>query len=202
MPKPKRKPAFQYLYPMKPKLIYRGAYFERLLDDPGWVAELKYDGNRAMVYVLDYQDVQVWDRHANRVEEDIIPGIYAALRRLPLPPGTILDGELYPRGIAAQKRPVPGKYKLALFDVMGLNEPLRARQAVLRSILTGRESTALHFVEQAHTDKRAFVDRVWEDPNSEGIVLKKLDSKRRDDSRTTKTSPQWLKLVKPTKARA
>jgi ATP-dependent DNA ligase len=202
MPKRKRKPAVQYLYPMKPKVIHRGAYFDRLLADPEWVAELKYDGNRAMVYVLDVGYIEVWDRHAHRIEEAVIPSLYAALRRLPLPAGTILDGELYPRGVTARKRPVPGKYKLALFDLMELPEPLRARQALLRNLLAGRESVALHFVEQAATDKAAFVERVWDDPDSEGVVLKRLDSKRLDDPRTTRVSPHWLKLVRPTKARA
>lgn len=200
MPKPKR--AFQYLYPMKPKVIHRGSFLDRLLADPAWVAEVKYDGNRAMVYVLDHGYVEVWDRHAHRIEETIIPGIYAALRRLPLPPGTILDGELYPRGVTARKTSAPGRYKLALFDVMAVEEPLRVRQATLRGVLSGRESVALHYVEQTVADKAAFVDRVWADPKSEGVVLKKLDSPRLDDPRTTRVSPLWLKLRKPSKARA
>jgi ATP-dependent DNA ligase len=186
---------------MKPTRIYQGAYFDKLLADPAWVAELKYDGGRGCLYVLDDGSVELWDRHQNIVPAEIVPDIYAALRRLPLPPGAILDGEIYPRGFAGTKYPAPGKFKLALFDVL-MNEPLRARQAALRGVIGDKTEGVIHYVDQAHEDKRAFFDRIWGDPKAEGIVLKRLDSFRLDDPRVTKDSPYWAKVVKPTKAQA
>lgn len=188
-------------FPMKPTRIYQGAYFDKLLADPAWVAELKYDGGRGLVYVLDDGRVELWDRHQRIVPAEIVPDIYAALRRLPLPPGAILDGEIYPRGFAGMKYPAPGKYRLALFDVI-MDEPLRTRQAALRGVIGERTEGVLHYVDQVHEGKRAFFDRIWQDPKAEGIVLKRLDGKRLDDPRVTKDSPYWVKVVKPTKAQA
>jgi len=199
---PKLAPSFQYFFPMKPTLAYQGTYFDKLLLDPAWDIELKYDGNRGNVYVLADRQIELWDRHRHIIPEAIVPDLYAALRRLPLPPGTILDGEVYPRGVAATKHPSPGKFKLALFDIMGLSEPLKTRQATLRGVVSDRTTGVVHYVEQAHDDKRAFFDKVWQDDRAEGVVLKKLDSPRTDDPKTTKVSPFWVKVVKPTKARA
>jgi ATP-dependent DNA ligase len=187
---------------MKPQRIYQGKYLDKLLEDPEWDIEMKVDGTRGNIYVLADRRIELWDRHRNIIPEEIVPDLYAALRRLPLPPGTILDGEVYPRGVAATKHPAPGKFKLALFDIMALNEPLKTRQATLRGVLGGRTTGIVHYVEQAHDDKRAFFDQVWQDERAEGVVLKKLDSPRIDDPKTTKVSPYWIKVVKPSRARA
>ncbi len=187
-------------FPMKPTLAHQGRYFDQLLADPTWNIELKYDGARGMIYVLADGRPELWDRHRNIVPEQIVPDVYAAIRRLALPPGTILDGEVYPRGMTATKHPAPGKFKRAVFDIMGLNEPLKTRQATLRGVVS--PVGIVHYVEQAHDEKRAFFDKVWQDDRAEGVVLKKLDSPRLDDPKTTKVSPYWIKVVKPTKARA
>lgn len=196
MKKPTLPPA--YRYPMKPTLIYHGEYLDRLLGDAGWVIERKYDGCRSMVYALDDR-VEIWDRHANLVPEEVVPDIYAAVRALNLPAGIALDGEIYPRGVMTTKHPAPGKFQLALFDVMtsGL---LRARQKSLRALV--RAGTVAHYVEQATMRKPSFLARIWGDTESEGVVLKRLDSVRLDDPKTTRISPYWVKLLKPTLARA
>lgn len=194
--KPPRPP--QYRYPMKPTLIYHGEYLDRLLADDAWVIERKYDGCRSMIYALEDR-VEIWDRHANLVPETTVPDLYEAVRALKLPAGIVLDGEIYPRGVMATKRPAPGKFRLALFDLLAPGA-LHARQEKLRALV--RAGKAVHYVEQTVASKARFLARIWADAESEGVVLKRLDSARLDDSRTTRISPHWVKLLKPTLARA
>jgi len=192
-----------YLYPMKPTRIHFGSYFDQLMADPEWVVELKYNGARGMVYVHG-DGLEVWDRHHNKINEARIPDVYVALRELHLEAGTVLDGELYPRGVAASQHPAPGKFKLALFDVMvNSGMMLYQRQALLRSTFhraaATREIGTVHLVEQANAEKRAFVDRIWTDERAEGVVIKLLSSLRMDDPKRTRVSPHWVKVLKPTK---
>lgn len=191
-----------YVFPMKPVRIYPGPTADRLLNDPKWVIETKYDGCRAMVYVGSDGTIEVWNRHERIIPESRIPDIYAELRRLPLPPGTVLDGEVYPRGVVATATPAPGVYKLALFDIMQVRGSLDARQARLRAILESVSLSRVHFVEQAEVDKRQFLARAMADPLCEGVVLKQRDSGRVDNPKRSVESPVWLKIRKPDKAKA
>jgi ATP-dependent DNA ligase len=190
-------PAYRYV--MKPTRVYPGSYVDQVLVDPLWIVELKYDGSRTCVYVDDQTgDVQLWNRHGVRIPEARIPDIYEAVRELALPSGTILDGEVYPRGLGTTATPALGKFKYALFDVMGSQEPLELRQARLRRLIR-RVPDPVHYVDQTVKDKAAFVERVMADPVSEGVVMKRLDSLRMDDPRVTHDSPYWLKMMKPRK---
>src|SRR3990172_9293681 len=128
-----------YRFPMKPVRAYPGPHVDRVLADPAWNIELKYDGHRGMVYVNGDGTVEVWNRHEGFIPGLRIPDIYAVLRSLHLDAGTVLDGEIYPRGVNSGRMvpALPGTYKLALFDVMHLARPLAERQARLVEMIAG-----------------------------------------------------------------
>lgn len=187
----------QYVYPMKPTRIHVGAYFDKLMADPNWVLELKYDGSRGMVYVLENGRIEIWNRHHIRISESRIPDIYEAIYKLNLQPGTVLDGEIYPRGVGNSQVSASGKFLFAFFDMIQPGA-LDSRQELLRSLCM--PGGVIHLVEQAIGEaKREFFEKVWKDERAEGIVLKALASRRMDDVRQTRISPFWTKVLKPTK---
>lgn len=186
---------------MKPTRIHFGDYFNRLMADPNWVVELKYDGARGMIYVLEDGRVEIWNRHHTKISESRIPDLYEAVYQLALPPGTVLDGEIYPRGVACSQKSARGMYRFALFDMMKVQKPLGERQVTLRDLVPVIEGP-VHIVEQAALDeasKREFFQKIWRDERAEGLVMKQLQSRRMDDLRQTRISPLWVKVLKPTK---
>lgn len=59
---------FKYFYPEKPMLIHIDqAIFEEMSNDPKYIAELKYNGARCEVHLIE-GEVEFWDRHGKPLD--------------------------------------------------------------------------------------------------------------------------------------
>jgi ATP-dependent DNA ligase len=183
---------------MKPVRVPYGPLVERLLADSAYRIEQKVDGSRLMAY-KEGGELQFWNRHGNFLAPELLPLLYANLDWLP--DDIALDAEIYPRGVSHNIRPDnAGKYKLAIFDLIVPGVSLVERHAELCRLFSGYDdhSGLVHLVRGTNVDKSAFMDDIMQLPESEGIVLKKLDSKRKDDLKACKEVVDWLKVMKAT----
>jgi ATP-dependent DNA ligase len=98
----------KYYYPCKPNPLSPGSRFFAELDrDPSWIAEIKKNGWRCLVYREKY--LTLWTREKTTINEPL-----ESLRDslMAVPEQTVLDGEFI------HKRTVDVKGKLYLFDAL------------------------------------------------------------------------------------
>lgn len=118
-----------YVYPCKPNRIYpNSAFFNRLDNDPAWIAEVKKNGWRCLA--AKDNTLTLWTRHHTTIK-DRLPELRAILDRLP--PGTVLDGEL----LQNRTKQIKGVYYV--FDIIQYEGksvavyPLYARRPILEA---------------------------------------------------------------------
>ena len=182
-----------YLYPCKPNwLAPDSSFFAALDNDDRWVAEVKKNGWRCLVY-RENDSVILYTRHRTVINEKL-PRLRDYLR-VAVPPGTILDCEL----IHSRTKTV--KEFLYPFDLLTLSReplverPLEYRRALLEKYISPSPGL-FEIARQFTTDKVALYERVIAgDPDvDEGIVLKKLSSKYLPSPTRCLQHPQWFKV--------
>ena len=193
---------FKYFYPEKPTLMTKEQdFFEEISNDPNWVAELKYNGQRCMLWIIDGK-VEFWGRHGKKLayndnpNPDIIDYMIAKF-----PKGCFLfDAEL------RHNKTVGVRDKLVIWDVFIFrNEFLNKEQYwTRRAILKNRiglawddTQNAVKLIEQYPHSFNQVYDRVIKDDEIEGLVLKNLRGKL-NISRTSASNSTWMyKVRKP-----
>ena len=185
-----------YIYPCKPnQLAPDSSYFLTLDNDDRWVAEVKKNGWRCLVY-RENGSVTLYTRHHTRIL-DALPNLRNYLT-VAVPPGTILDGEL------VHHRTKGTKEFFYLFDMLSycgspvVNEPLSHRRTLIDSMVLGTAGL-VEVARQTCTGKVALFNRIIEEKNEadEGIVLKKLSSKYLPSQTSCLQHPYWLKVKRP-----
>ena len=191
---------------MKPVLV--GEDVLRAIDLSDYRMEKKYDGIRVLVVVAD--QVSLWTRHKRKYRTP--ESILEELRRMNLPHGTVLDGELWER----EKR---GGWEegdsetcqIALWDCVSLrrkdlsDQPIERRRVALRNLVDGK-SDRIWTVEDEdpsigrimEINEEALKDREFPGTRSgsiHGVVLKRKGSPRRDRPNRSAPHPDWLKVV-------
>jgi bifunctional non-homologous end joining protein LigD len=161
----------------------------------GWAYELKYDGFRAVVAIVD-GEMAMWSRN----ELDLaprFPAVAAALSKLRVPE-VVLDGEVVvldeqgaPRFQLLQQG--DRRELLIVFDILWLGgEDLRKRtyderRAILEKTLK-RTPAAIHVAEKIETSGAAALERAKKS-GWEGII-----AKRRTSIYEGRRSKEWLKI--------
>ena len=178
----------RYYYPCKPNPLSPDSRFFAELDrDISWVAEIKKNGWRCLVY----RDTQLtlWTREKTVINEPL-----ESLRDglMSVPEQTILDGELI------HFRTTGLKGKLYLFDALMfkgkilINLPLSDRRKYLEESIS--EITDIEIAKQVQLGKRRLYYQAIQEAVNEGIVLKKLDSRYPVSDRRCLQNPFWLKV--------
>ncbi|WP_217236262.1 ATP-dependent DNA ligase [Streptomyces sp. AC555_RSS877] len=174
---------------------------------PGWAAEPKWDGYRALLLV-DAGRVVLRSRRGTEMVQ-AFPEVVAGV--VQLPDATALDGELVVweegrlaferlqgrlqhRGAGAVRAAAEWPVHFVAFDVLRLSGsdttgwPYRRRRAALESVFTARRLTAPWALSPSTTDP-ATVEQwlTWTAVGMEGVVFKRLDDVYRPSVRG------WLK---------
>jgi bifunctional non-homologous end joining protein LigD len=178
----------------------------RPFDEPGWTAELKYDGYRVLAGI-EKAGVRLKSRNGADATK-----WYPELRSLgALPSGTVLDGEvcvlddigrsdfvrLQARSRRRGRPEGSDPVVFCVFDVLVLRgrdlreKPLRDRKTTLRGLLVEPPHSVL--LVQDMPDKVEWLYRQAIALELEGIVAKRLDSVYLSGQR----SNAWLKIKRP-----
>jgi ATP-dependent DNA ligase len=183
---------FTYFYPEAPALAnIDQPLFARLSDDPQWIAEPKYNGQRLELHCLPGEEPQFWGRHKNRLTYSPSREVLAAIEDLHLPGYCILDGEL-------RHAKVPGvSHKIMFYDVhvwdweILLGKPFWFRRGLIEDHIFG---FPFDFPLQYRTEFLKHFSLVVQDPELEGLVMKRFDGKLALGRKAAVTSTWMIKV--------
>jgi DNA ligase 1 len=169
-------------------------------NDDSYITELKLDGFRT-IWTKFENKVRIYTRHNNE-----ITSIFPELINLPIPNGTVLDGEIIvtdnqgkPDFEAVMERFKSRKSRhsisFSVFDIIYFNSkkitslPLLERKEILKEVIT-EDSSLLNKVQWIRGNGVQYFDLIKQH-DLEGIVLKKANSKYQ----VNKRSHDWLKVI-------
>jgi ATP-dependent DNA ligase len=185
-----------YFYPnMANRIDIDSPMMNRLNNDKGWIAELKYNGWRCLA-VKNFDKVFLWTRHRTLINMPL-KAIREQLHGLPN--GTILDGELL------ERRTKGTKGMLYLFDIiMDGCEPMFQKTLSERKERLHRTAEKIlddniFMATPTHIGKKELYRKgIEEEANgdvlTEGIVIKKLSSKYQRNQASCPLNPFWVKV--------
>ena len=189
---------FLYFYPEKPSLIHiEQPLFQELDNDPAYNAELKYNGIRLQLHILN-GEIQFWDRHGKQLGYEPDADLKLALRSaFPRTMGyCLLDGEL------RHNKTIGIRNKLVLWDTFIWNgelltsKPYFKRRNLLRNILDV-DGEPLGLIKEHLTDFRKVYDDAILRDEIEGLVIKKTTGMLQL-GRTAGVKSNWMfKVRKP-----
>ena len=192
-------------YPMKPVRVDEGV-FDRL-DLSSYTMEKKYDGFRLIMEVN--KGIRLYTRQ--KVSMTVPLNLVSPLESLGLPPGTILDGEIWnedKRGAWAHDS--RSLCRVTFWDVIRFNNkdvsdlPIEDRREILKTSINSNGFVSSVDIDEAKKDDfyRIKADAIGHKitTNSRtgyihGVVLKKNKSPRRDHSNRSIEHADWLKVV-------
>lgn len=187
----------------------------RISADPKWVAELKLDGGRYMLYILK-NGARLFSRHISVKDDRLVektenvPHITHVSH--PDLAGTVLDGEItIPGGDFGNVLNVMGAHsdkaearqaagtqaRLTVFDCPRhkgrdiTNKPLHERQAIAKEVIRLLHNPNVVFIEQRTTDKMEWFKEIVA-AGGEGIILKDINSQYYPGKR----GAAWIKVKK------
>ena len=176
---------------VKPMLL---TYQEGINQEPGWIAEPKFNGHRLLL-----GDNYSYTRHGTittHIYPELLLSGYNAL----------LDGELIAPGTTSPdnfegamsrfhgNKEQPIQYMA--FDILTYNnqsvmsQPIEERKGLLTELLSKLDSPYIHLVPYVLDEANAFFD-VIKEKNMEGIVIKRSGSKYTPNRR----SDNWRKII-------
>jgi DNA ligase 1 len=185
-----------YLF-VSPMLLHKS---DHPFDDDNYITELKLDGFRAICTKFDNK-VKIYTRHKNEITSK-----FPELVNLPIPDGTVLDGEIIvtdfqgkPDFEAVMERFMSKRSEhqisFSVFDVIYHNGKkitdltLLERKVVLEEIIPS-DTPLLNKVLWLEGSAEQYFDLIRQH-GLEGIVQKKADSKYQINKR----SHDWLKVI-------
>ena len=169
---------FKYFYPEQPKLLVRGQpLFTDLSENPLWVAEPKYNGQRTMLHIIDGV-AEFWGRHGKKLTYKPSKEMEEALKTFPNVGYYLLDGEL------RHNKTKNVKDKLVLWDVIIHNnkllndKPYWARRSLLLDLgLTINDLMIISLIKQYKENFQKAFDGLMPFEEFEGLVLKNTQGK-------------------------
>lgn len=171
--------------------------FEEMSADPNWIAELKYDGRRCELWIIDGK-VEFWGRHGKLLAYNNEPdeAMVADLQKK-FPKGIFLfDAELRDKKVKGIRD------KLVIWDVfifMGRvmnREQYWTRRAILENRI-GDLKGNVQLIEQYTTNFREAYDENIKRDEIEGLVMKNQHGML-NISRTSAANSNWMyKVRKP-----
>lgn len=204
---------FKYFYPERPVLVHRDQdLVDRLSDDPNWIAELKYNGQKLELHVIDGK-VLFYGRHGNllKYHYDPSPELVEYFKKR-FPKGYYLfSGEL------RHNKVVGVQHKIVLWDVFIYKnqflykEPYWARRAFLEKHFHSfgdatfqnldiykKNNYPVCLIYQFKTDFKKVFNEVIKEDELEGLVMKNLQGKL-DLGRKSGPDSKWqFKIRKET----
>lgn len=182
---------------ISPMLLHKS---DQPFDDDSYITELKLDGFRTIWTKFDNR-VRIYTRHNNE-----ITSMFPELVKLPLPDGTVLDGEIIvtdndgkPDFEAVMERfkskKSEHKISFSVFDIIYFNNiratslPLIERKGILEKIIT-EDTPLLNKVKWVEGTGIQYFDLIKQH-DLEGIVQKKANSRYQINKR----SSDWLKVI-------
>lgn len=182
----------RYYYPCMPqRLSVTSPYFDELDNDKGWIAEVKKNGWRCLVY--KDSEVRLYTRDKTLVKEPL--NEIKEYFNMILPENTIIDGELIHYRTKEDKR------RFYVFDIIMLagklvnNLKLFERRKFLEEVIKNLPNF-IELSEWVRIGKRNLYNKSIEGDLNEGIVLKKLDSVYPLSDRKCLNNPFWIKVKK------
>jgi ATP-dependent DNA ligase len=181
----------KYYFPCKPNpLSPTSPFFDELDRDTAWVAEVKKNGWRCLVY--RDSGLVLWTRHHTTIDEPV-PELRERL--MAVPDQTVLDSEFLHHRTAGIKG------FLYLFDILVwkgkvlINLPLQERRKYLEGAI--EPDASIEIAHQVRIGKKQLFTQAIRQESDEGIVLKKLDSRYLVSESRCLQHPFWLKVKRP-----
>lgn len=182
---------------VSPMLLHKS---DEPFDDDSYITELKLDGFRAIWTKLDNK-VRIYTRHNNE-----ITAMFPELINIPVPNGTILDGEIIvtddqgkPDFEAVMQRfkskSSEHNISFSVFDIIYYNGekiahlPLLKRKEILEDVIT-EDTSLINKVKWIEGSGIQYYDLIKQN-DLEGIVQKRASSKYQINRR----SQDWLKVI-------
>lgn len=202
----------KYIYPPRPILCQIDwEMVQEINDSPEWVAELKLNGDRCMIFVYD-GIFEFWSRHGHTLKRySPSEQLLDALQHCGIPDGSIIDGELI------HMRHHSIKHTLLFYDVLAWNGEytnrldLEQRVAFLDRLNFGRDlwrslqysfniyplfDAIMHGREHPHLTHATTTYGQDITPLIEGLVLKKRIQSRFTLERRSAKEVGWMFKVR------
>lgn len=212
MPKPNLQPSepMRFRFPDNPNEAGPAILLDLKKREPGeWVGQYKWDGWRSLLYKQNGQ----WVRHSKydtglQAKTPIPATLIQELNALNFPDGTAFDGEWM--GMRAVNH-LNGRHYLILYDLHyheGLwqgDKPYAQRLALLTNLFDTHKARCkvqtlnIELIESSPGaagtgNLLELFQRAKTMPLTEGIVVKRLDSKLKGGLADSAKNPQWIKV--------
>ncbi len=190
---------FKYFYPEKPKLLVRGQpLFTELSENPLWIAEPKYNGQRTTLHIIN-GDVEFWGRDGKKLTYKPSPEMEETLQIFPNVGYYLLDGEL------RHNKTKKIRDKLVLWDVFIHNnkllnsQPYWARRSLLLDMnLKINDLMTISLIRQYTNNFQKAYDSLMPFEEFEGLVLKNTQGKLNLGAKSCPESRWMWKVRKQT----
>jgi ATP-dependent DNA ligase len=190
---------FKYFYPEQPRLLVRGQrLFDELSENPLWVAEPKYNGQRVEIHLID-GEASFWGRHGEPLKYKATDEVKEALKMFPQVGYYLLDGELR-HGKTKNVRD-----KIVLWDVfihnnkLLLTKPYWARRSLLLDLgLKLNDLEIISLIQQYTKDFGKVFKRLIAFEEFEGLVLKNTQGLLNLGAKSCPNSKWMFKVRKET----
>ena len=187
---------FTYFYPEKPVLITKEQdLFQTLSDNPNWVAERKYNGNRLLLHYFN-GEFQFWNRHGAKFAK-FVPEqkLLDILHKLPLKGYCIIDGELRNNKVHEIKQKVM-LFDIILWDGELVTTPFSQRRKMLEAMVpVDGDPVGIPF--QFKSNFSEAFETVIKDDEIEGLVMKNLNGSLKASRKINQTSVWMFKVRRP-----
>jgi len=184
---------FIYFYPEKPILISKDQeLFQKISENPDWIAEKKYNGNRLELHYLNGKFLW-WNRHNQKFSFNPDKELLEVLHTLPLKGYCVFDGELRNNKVTGIKQ------KIMLFDTLIwngelLSTPFIERRKILSNMISV-DGDPVGIPYQFQDNFNSVFSNVIQDKEIEGLVFKKLSGKL-NLSRKSNQESRWMYKVR------
>jgi len=178
------------MYPERPTLSHK-SMLSTFFANENWIAEKKYNGSRLQLH-LGQEHIEFWNRHGdlfNYEPDKVLKSELVLLQSLVKQP-LIFDGELRHnkvRGI---------KHKIVIYDVFLIGSAFEARREFLETLFRVN-AEPIGISEQYLTNFESIFERVIQEEEIEGLVLKRKDGKLNISANKAQDSLWMYKIRKP-----
>jgi ATP-dependent DNA ligase len=190
-----------YFYPPQPSRIWPNQpVFRSLAKNPLWDAEIKYNGWRILLFILD--KIYIYNRHGTiiAIDHSLFENLFADI-----PPNTVFDGELIDKRTKSLKN-IMVFFDVPFYDGKNLQSlPLKERRhyleqhfAIAPSKFAVSKIARVYRTQQFTSHIIELYNEIESRQNDleEGLVLKNINSKYRSHPSRGIDVLDWIKVKK------